>query len=24
VLSLLDQIYELRRRMRALGVEPDA
>jgi len=24
VLSLLDQIYELRRRMRALGVEPNA
>ncbi|MCX7367529.1 MAG: hypothetical protein NTX90_01240 [Alphaproteobacteria bacterium] len=24
VLSLLDQIYDLRRRMRALGVEPDA
>ena len=24
ILSLLDQIYELRRRMRALGVEPDA
>lgn len=24
VLSLLDQIYELRRKMRALGVEPDA
>jgi chaperone modulatory protein CbpM len=24
VLSLLYQIYELRRRMRALGVEPDA
>ena len=24
VLSLLDQIYELRRRMRALGIEPDA
>jgi chaperone modulatory protein CbpM len=24
VLSLLDQIYALRRRMRALGVEPDA
>jgi chaperone modulatory protein CbpM len=24
VLSLLDQIYELRRRMRALGVQPDA
>ena len=24
VLSLLDPIYELRRRMRALGVEPDA
>jgi chaperone modulatory protein CbpM len=24
VLSLLDQMYELRRRMRALGVEPDA
>jgi chaperone modulatory protein CbpM len=24
VLSLLDQIYEFRRRMRALGVEPDA
>jgi chaperone modulatory protein CbpM len=23
VLSLLDQIYELHRRMRALGVEPD-
>ena len=24
VLSLLDQLYELRRRMRALGHEPDA
>jgi chaperone modulatory protein CbpM len=24
VLSLLDQIYELRRKIRALGVEPDA
>ncbi|WP_291296897.1 chaperone modulator CbpM [Elioraea sp.] len=24
VLSLLDQLYELRRKMRALGVEPDA
>jgi len=23
VLSLLDQLYELRRKMRALGVEPD-
>jgi chaperone modulatory protein CbpM len=23
VLSLLDQLYELRRRLRALGVEPD-
>ena len=24
VLSLLDQLYELRRRLRAMGVEPDA